>query len=937
MTHTLDLNKIDLKSKLGATYAEKKSSGNIGHELAFVTNLTKIDVQKNVVFFKYDVSIDVVFKKPDGSLVEDKPKSITKGRSNDHSANKRKAKAVEIMDKLQKGDEADFFRTNEKGQQLVYDRQAVLFSTLELKVDSNGKKLFKLPPTIATKKEDAAELRITIQKCADSFQVSSNDFAKAVNIRPEQADKGFLEVVNLSLSKVPFTDNQNWVTFGQCNHYITNPSEQIRRNDLAQLEENMTMTLGVSKSVKVLEGQDKSKPSVYAVTEVKKAALHNPDNSLIVKVHAMIGHNSAQPTDRLQPNRPDQRIVGEKLKELTVMVRYGRDWNIDEPTTFVIGHTNGRAANDPSTSFTVEHKQTGQMIRYASIEDYFNRKYGIKLQYPGYFMVAPKTPMKGGHRPWFPLEVLGVCDMQRVKKNQESVQNQSKIIRASAALPERRLNQTREMKRMIGLEPNNADLNAIGMRADADFTRVTGRVLPQPAIEYARPRNQQEGPKIAPNNGKWQSKREQFYQAKKVPAWHWIGLFRGRAFENDKETINSYYEWLLKEMRNRGMTCNDAAIDYYEAPNVGHIKKIFEGAKQNKQNEIKYLFFVSDDNVKLHDDIKLMEQQTGILTQEVRLSKVKEVIQKGRAETLANVIMKINQKIGGINHKVSAVPLAQSLKQNLKSKQAELKLPMENPSALIVGFEMSGTGSDTPVLGFAGNSHAEPQYFRGDYRYYEANNRDSVALIMAQAIESLVQTVTNARKVEIKETLVYINGPSEGSYPELLTKFVPAFEKVIPSGAKLTLIVASKTHNERIFSTKINPSDKATQQNIPSGAVIDSVITSPVITEFYLTPHQAFQGTAKPVKYAVVYDRNGYSIDVLEANTFVMSFQHGIVNIATSLPIPLLVADRMAKRGRNNLKAHGGSVDGENRVDIARLNEDLTYRNNGLKAIRFNA
>ena len=43
--------------------------------------------------------------------------------------------------------------------------------------------------------------------------------------------------------------------------------------------------------------------------------------------------------------------------------------------------------------------------------------------------------------------------------------------------------------------------------------------------------------------------------------------------------------------------------------------------------------------------------------------------------------------------------------------------------------------------------------------------------------------------------------------------------------------------------------------------------------------------------------------EYFQANTFVMSFQHGIVNIATSLPIPLLVADRMAKRGRNNLKA----------------------------------
>ena len=47
---------------------------------------------------------------------------------------------------------------------------------------------------------------------------------------------------------------------------------------------------------------------------VKKTALHDPDNSLIAKVHAMINHNLPRPTDCLQPNRPEQRIVGEKLK-----------------------------------------------------------------------------------------------------------------------------------------------------------------------------------------------------------------------------------------------------------------------------------------------------------------------------------------------------------------------------------------------------------------------------------------------------------------------------------------------------------------------------------------------------------------------------------------------------------------------------------------------
>ena len=110
------------------------------------------------------------------------------------------------------------------------------------------------------------------------------------------------------------------------------------------------------------------------------------------------------------------------------------------------------------------------------------------FSYPQYFTVSPKSPMRGGNRPWFPMELLMVCDMQRVKKEQESVQNQAVMIRVgyficnphvkwvhlqcSAALPEKRFNQTAAMKKEVGLVPGNKMLLNAGIKPDDKFTMV---------------------------------------------------------------------------------------------------------------------------------------------------------------------------------------------------------------------------------------------------------------------------------------------------------------------------------------------------------------------------------------------------------------------------------------------------------------------------------
>ena len=65
---------------------------------------------------------------------------------------------------------------------------------------------FKLSSNLVTSKQEAAEIRVKIARVTENFQVSSNDVAKAVNIRPDQADKGILEVYNLLISQKPFNE-----------------------------------------------------------------------------------------------------------------------------------------------------------------------------------------------------------------------------------------------------------------------------------------------------------------------------------------------------------------------------------------------------------------------------------------------------------------------------------------------------------------------------------------------------------------------------------------------------------------------------------------------------------------------------------------------------------------------------------------------------------
>ncbi|EPB72147.1 piwi domain protein [Ancylostoma ceylanicum] len=88
-------------------------------------------------------------------------------------------------------------------------------------------------------------------------------------------------------------------------------------------------------------------------------------------------------------------------------------------------------------------------------------------------------------------------------------------------------------------------------------------------------------------------------------------------------------------------------------------------------------------------------------------------------------------------------------------------------------------------------------------------------------------------------------------------------------------------------------------------------------------------GTAKTPKYALVYDDSNIPMNVVEGMTHGLCYLHEIVTATVSVPVPLIVADRCAKRGHNvNQRDAVGS--------IKEANERLVNQGE-LQKVRYNA
>lgn len=279
----------------------------------------------------------------------------------------------------------------------------------------------------------------------------------------------------------------------------------------------------------------------------------------------------------------------------------------------------------------------------------------------------------------------------------------------------------------------------------------------------------------------------------------------------------------------------------------------------------------------------------------------------------ANVALKFNLKLGGINQSVEGTKLG----------------IINEDKTMVVGVHVTHpspcSGWNAPsIAGMVASVDRRLGQWQADLRIKESRKE------MVFELGSMLKSHLHLLKSQGKHTtfpeniLVYRDGVSEGQYATVLEVELPLLRRACdelypPSDRKegllhITIIIVGKRHHTHFYPTAANDAD--TRGNPKCWTVVDRGVTEARNWQFFLQSHTAMQGTARPAQYYVVLDEIfakrkvpcGFQnvADVLEDLTFNMCYLFGRATKSVSICPPAYYADIVCERARRYL---GGLFD----------------------------
>ncbi|KAH7732137.1 WAGO-2 protein [Aphelenchoides avenae] len=378
-----------------------------------------------------------------------------------------------------------------------------------------------------------------------------------------------------------------------------------------------------------------------------------------------------------------------------------------------------------------------------------------------------------------------------------------------------------------------------------------------------------------------------------VELWGCYWICGGRSDRMQAADVKTFLDRFIEMCTSRGMRMP-------QPRSTGQIPtrrdKLEECMKAAKRQNLQYLLFVhSDQGEVLHDWMKKYESELQIVTQDVRVKTVMDVVAKGRPQTVESIANKANLKLGGVNYEL-----------DLDTPQAKF---VQSPDMLCIGLgtdHPSGglgmqeesdellEGGPPSITGYAANTNASPFEFVGDFHFQERRYEEKPDVLVG-IVKTCVEKFQANRLMLPKQIVLYRN---------VIKKEVPLIYAALQQmqcDAKVTVFVPN---NVRLFKKDVPRGAKAPEQN-PHRTVVDRYVVHPTHNEFYPNSHVALQGTAKTPRYTMLVDDNGFSSDKLQLMTSSwMCYDHQIVSLPTGLPSPVYIALQYAKRGRAIFNTH---------------------------------
>ncbi|GFS74912.1 protein argonaute-2, partial [Nephila pilipes] len=513
-----------------------------------------------------------------------------------------------------------------------------------------------------------------------------------------------------------------------------------------------------------------------------------------------------------------------------------------------------------------------------SIARYFEIKYK-RLMYP----YLPCLFMRSSNnQTYIPFENCSILEGQP-KLGKLSGALTGKMIRQTAISPNDRFKAIDQSAQIVKKE-SGKKLESYKLFMDLKFKNVEGRVIDRPSLFY------QGGNTCDPDNrGVWRMDGKIFYKTS-ISIESWILL----NFAEDC-TMDALYRFVDTFLR----TGKKVGLNFGEFLGIKHF-----GRRDNAEAALKYalgtnakfalIVLSRRDTFHNYDEIKFIaDYKLGFVTQCIE----DNVLNRINDQIANNICLKINIKLGGINH-------------ILKNRPKVFFKPV-----IILGADAihSPRGSGCPsIAAVVGSMDAWPSKYKVECRVQENPDGNKISQEVILDIKNMVKNLLNAfydnTCGKYPEKIIFFrDGVSEGQFLTVRDEEVTAVQKasfeVIGKVMPITYIIVQKRHQTRF--RPYNPKDGVGRGcNIPPGTTVDTDITHPDLFDYFLNSHEGIQGTSKPAHYTVLHDDNMFDADELQMLSYHLCYMYGKCNRSVSIPAPVLYADLACYRAKKYADFH---------------------------------
>ncbi|KAF1321535.1 Argonaute1, partial [Globisporangium splendens] len=482
-----------------------------------------------------------------------------------------------------------------------------------------------------------------------------------------------------------------------------------------------------------------------------------------------------------------------------------------------------------------------------SIQSYFASTYNLRLRYPRLPCLHVGARDKGCY---LPIEVCNIMAGQKCPRKATDTQV-ANMIRFTCTNPQDRKRSIETKFREAGFD-RDPTLQAFGLNVNSKMVEMQGRLLAPPNMAY-------KNGTIRPDTGVWNMKGKSFFQAAKLNSWSVISCCDPR--RNPMSDMEKFFRAVISQMGQLGMDPPKNLPPIIVKPRNESVRRAFDEAIRAATStfgvkpQIVWVINPTTDATAYGDLKRASDTELGVVSQ----CMLAKHIQKCNPQYIANILQKVNTKLGGKN--------------------------------AVIAENLPKLGRGTIVFG-ADVTHPSPM----------DRTRPSVAAVVASMDQNFikhaasiraqghrVEQITNLKDMVVdlmkrfyRETrskperiVFYRDGVSEGQFRMVLNHEVTAIREACATLEKgymppITFIIVQKRHNTRLFPSDPKTGDRS--GNVKAGTVVDRAICHPVENDFYLMSHAGLQGTSRPTHYHVLLDEIGFTADEIQGITYKLCY-----------------------------------------------------------------